>query len=615
MFDDGLHNDKNAGDNIYANVIQGINNINNTFFSVSAIDNDNLFTESPTDTILYSKNNLLDSYYFDINRINLPINNKGIIADVRINNISGGRFDGLSFLYSSGFALSGYSNDKIWSNGVMTASRTEDYLPGTVNNILDSNYYKIYILNANALPFNKSWNIWKHAVELGAKFYDGDGDGIYNPVDLNGNGEWDANEDKPDIIGDVTAWCVLNDGKPSSDRNFSNVSPQGIEVQQTVFAYSPATHPELANVIFIRYSIENKGTVTDILDSVYFSAWSDPDLGEYNDDLIGSDTTINSGYLYNSGDDADYGINPPIFCTTLLQGPASYVPGITYIDNNQNNIFEFGIDTPIDTAKNLSGQLLGDAYLPGAKNQKMTSSIHYMHSHPTQGDANNEFQMRNYLLGKGQNGSIINPCEWVFGQVFNINCEEVNSKFMYSGDPVTKNGWINITPTDQRLMVNTGPCVLEKDKPIEIIIAYIVGRGTDALNSITVTKDIAKDVIGFYKTNFSYIPVGVEETKTETIPTEFVLEQNYPNPFNPTTTIKYSIPSIAKANVAADFSQRTTLKVYDVLGREATTLVNKKQKPGNYQITFNASSLSSGVYYYQLKTGSFIQTKKMLLLK
>ncbi|QKJ98118.1 MAG: T9SS type A sorting domain-containing protein [Ignavibacteriota bacterium] len=97
------------------------------------------------------------------------------------------------------------------------------------------------------------------------------------------------------------------------------------------------------------------------------------------------------------------------------------------------------------------------------------------------------------------------------------------------------------------------------------------------------------------------------------LPETFSLMQNYPNPFNPTTNIKYAIVN----------KQFVTLKVYDVLGNEVVTLVNEYKPAGNYEINFDASELSSGVYYYQLKTGSselnsgqsFIAAKKMLLLK
>lgn len=96
---------------------------------------------------------------------------------------------------------------------------------------------------------------------------------------------------------------------------------------------------------------------------------------------------------------------------------------------------------------------------------------------------------------------------------------------------------------------------------------------------------------------------GVEETPYN--PTNFNLEQNYPNPFNPTTNIQFSIP---KQNFV-------TLKVYDVLGREVATLVNEEKSTGFYNVSFDASSLSSGVYIYKIQAGNFINSKKMVLLK
>ncbi len=86
---------------------------------------------------------------------------------------------------------------------------------------------------------------------------------------------------------------------------------------------------------------------------------------------------------------------------------------------------------------------------------------------------------------------------------------------------------------------------------------------------------------------------------------KFSLEQNYPNPFNPSTTIKYQL---------ADFGQ-VSLKVYDVLGNEIMTLVNEPKAAGSYQVELDASALTSGVYFYQLKAGNLVQTKKMILLK
>ena len=99
-------------------------------------------------------------------------------------------------------------------------------------------------------------------------------------------------------------------------------------------------------------------------------------------------------------------------------------------------------------------------------------------------------------------------------------------------------------------------------------------------------------------------PTSVQEISS-TIPDNFDLKQNYPNPFNPATTIQYSIPE--RSNV--------TLKVYDVLGNEVATLVNEEISAGIHKVDFNASKLSSGVYLYKLQADSFVETRKMLLMK
>lgn len=95
-------------------------------------------------------------------------------------------------------------------------------------------------------------------------------------------------------------------------------------------------------------------------------------------------------------------------------------------------------------------------------------------------------------------------------------------------------------------------------------------------------------------------------------PTKFSLDQNYPNPFNPSTTIKYTIPNVPLSGVEGS---RVQLKAYDILGKEVATLINNYKEAGNYEVEFDASQLASGVYFYQLKVGSFSETKKMLLLK
>ena len=88
------------------------------------------------------------------------------------------------------------------------------------------------------------------------------------------------------------------------------------------------------------------------------------------------------------------------------------------------------------------------------------------------------------------------------------------------------------------------------------------------------------------------------------------LSQNYPNPFNPSTTIKYEIPDQARNDNI--FVQ---LRVYDVLWHEVASLINEQQKPGVYEVSFDASQLSSGTYFYRLISGEYSETKKMMILK
>ena len=93
-------------------------------------------------------------------------------------------------------------------------------------------------------------------------------------------------------------------------------------------------------------------------------------------------------------------------------------------------------------------------------------------------------------------------------------------------------------------------------------------------------------------------------------PKGFVLEQNYPNPFNPVTTIKYSIPNVEENNYSL-----VQLKVYNLLGQEVATLVSEQQAPGIYESEFDGSNLASGIYIYKLQAGSFVSTKKLMLMK
>ena len=98
---------------------------------------------------------------------------------------------------------------------------------------------------------------------------------------------------------------------------------------------------------------------------------------------------------------------------------------------------------------------------------------------------------------------------------------------------------------------------------------------------------------------------AVSVPEDELLANDFELKQNYPNPFNPSTRINFAISNASFVN----------LKVYDVIGNEIATLVSEEKQAGNYEIDFNATGLPGGIYFYQIKSGSFIETRKMTLLK
>jgi hypothetical protein len=110
---------------------------------------------------------------------------------------------------------------------------------------------------------------------------------------------------------------------------------------------------------------------------------------------------------------------------------------------------------------------------------------------------------------------------------------------------------------------------------------------------------------GLWSEVWRYRTVLTSVEQTSGLPTEYALHQNYPNPFNPLTTISFSLPE----------QEKVTLRIYDVLGREVATLIDDTLQPGEYRTQFDASGVSSGVYFYRLIAGGYVSTKKMSVVK
>ncbi|MBK6913221.1 MAG: T9SS type A sorting domain-containing protein [Ignavibacteriales bacterium] len=152
----------------------------------------------------------------------------------------------------------------------------------------------------------------------------------------------------------------------------------------------------------------------------------------------------------------------------------------------------------------------------------------------------------------------------------------------------------------------------------EQVVSLKPGEEKDIVFTFDVNYNIGKteaDTVEFILTDNKSVFQTRQFILRYAAPTEYKLEQNYPNPFNPTTKIRFTIPASPKSSPKEGTFENVTLKVYDILGNEVTTLTNEQKEPGYYEVDFNASNFASGVYLYRLQSGDYISMKKMLLLK
>jgi len=170
----------------------------------------------------------------------------------------------------------------------------------------------------------------------------------------------------------------------------------------------------------------------------------------------------------------------------------------------------------------------------------------------------------------------------------------------YKGDTTLFNQQLNY------IKINTWDCRYFSGNFDHMIIIERFGmihRNSDDIDE-HVTQVLQGALIDGVVYGDTLVVVSVEDDNIN-YPDEYSLLQNYPNPFNPTTTIKYEIPE----------SKFVILAVYDILGREVAILVNEEKPAGSYEVVFTSSDLISGVYFYQLRAGNYIETKKMIILR
>ena len=157
-------------------------------------------------------------------------------------------------------------------------------------------------------------------------------------------------------------------------------------------------------------------------------------------------------------------------------------------------------------------------------------------------------------------------------------------------------------------LVAVSPCIGGGIDTIDVDGHLVVPPSTDLEGQARPAPAGTRPDMGAYEEGVS-IPVGVDGDQIK-LPFRFALYQNYPNPFNPTTLIRYDIPGSSGQG-----GRDVRLVVYDLLGREVAVLANEKRAPGSYEVMLSAEALASGVYIYRLTAGSFVQTRKMVLLR
>lgn len=388
-----------------------------------------------------------------INNLQMVVSNVGSFAYDPTNHL--GKSDGLYFprgtnktvVFASGLWIGARVHG---TPRVTVAEYSSEYSPGGMANgtyIPDEGRFHVYKIdrgdNRNSNPDYANWPFDDGAPALknamGTDSLDGDGHRV------------------PLILGDEALFAVYNDANQGRHINGAGSTPPlGLEVQQYTFAFGRGG--ALGNTIYIKFRIINKGT--DTLQDTYVSAWSDPDVGNAYDDLVGCDTLLSLGYAYNDGPDNIYGDAPPAVGYDFLQGPVVPAPGDSaYRDGH---------------------------YIHGYRNLPMSSFDKYVNGT----DPNSSAQSYNYMRGLAANGDpVLDPD----GQV---------TAFQNAGDPVSGTGWLDVDAGDRRFMIDSGPFTMVPNDTQEVVIAVEVGQGSDYLSSITALKAVSAQAQAVFDLNF-----------------------------------------------------------------------------------------------------------------
>jgi hypothetical protein len=516
------------------------------------------------------------------NNIRAWFQNTGIFDQNTSNSMNIAGFEwpkgsGHTAIFTSGLTIAARVNGII---KMASATYKGEYAPGYCNNgvpVTNSNF-KIYKVSRGDNQYtNPDWANWGLMVPYGAPY-----------VDVNFNGTYEPAIDTPGVRSAAsTIFLCMTDGftyTHTPGEGFGGgTSPLFAEVHMTAWAYDKIS---LSDMQFVKWVVINKGSVP--WNGSYFSIVSDPDLGWAVDDYMGCDTLRKMGYCYNAtNNDQEYGAAPPAVGIVILRGfiNKSVFPNIN-LGLTAFSKFEGSPSVPCEFGANINGAYL---FMKGFKNDS-TAWLD-----PTQLVTPPNFYKKTKFLFAGDPETNIGWTEFK-GSIPNCGLDS-------SGTPVIPN-----TAGDRRFIMSCGAenlTVVPNDTQT-IIVAQMITRGNSNLNSVTKLKQLADTSYSVYSAGFN---VGIKNISSQ-VPENYSLEQNFPNPFNPVTKIRFEIPLVNEG-----IKGIVSLKVFDITGREISTLVNEQLQPGVYEVEFNGSNLASGVYFYQLRAVDYMSVKKMLLIK
>jgi hypothetical protein len=353
--------------------------------------------------------------------------------------------------------------------------------------------------------YKNDWKNWP--TDLGAPYYDVNGNGSYDPV-LDENGMPDPSQgDYPGLANaDQVLWFVVNDMNPSKTTQLYGSPPIGLEVQITAWAYNQPT-AGLGQIVFTKFKIFNKSGYR--IDDMYFAQWSDPDLGNYGDDLTGCDTTLSMMFAYNGfpvdGQYQEFGLAPAAVGYDFFQGPIVESPG----------------DEAVFGLKRISGY----------KNLPMTAYGYFGSgtewTDPDLQVYDGTLQWYNLLRGFAPTVDIDNPTEWVYTTGPN---EGQTTKFPLSGDPITGSGdvdGVKYQPGDRRMLQCTGPITFNPGEQQEVVVGTVGGLGANNIQSVAdmkSTDDVAQIV---YDNLFQVVPKPPEAPQVQAIPLDDKIVLNW----------------------------------------------------------------------------------------